>query len=82
MQKKVISALWIVGILLIVASIVIPIVVTSVSQFTAAPDIIGGADAPTFRFFAAQFMEKFSWLALIGVCLVIGSVIGWRKYCK
>lgn len=64
-MKKTAVILLIVGFALILASVVI--------AFTSAAnaDIIGGAGWNTFRFYFGQI----SWLAWIGGCVVVASIL-------
>ena len=83
MNKKALRIALVAGLVLIVASIVIPLVLTVAAGTGTNPEqsIIGGADVPAFLFFYSQFSKVYSWFMLIGVCLVIASIIG-RIVCK
>ncbi len=83
-NKKALRITLVVGLVLIVASIVIPLVFTLAAAPGANPEhgIVGGADASSFLFFYSQFSKVYSWFMLIGVCLVIGSIVGRIVYKK
>jgi hypothetical protein len=83
MNKKALRIVLVAGLVLVVASIVIPLVLTVAAGPGASPEhsIIGGAEMPTFLFFYSQFSKVYFWFMLIGVCLLIGSIIG-QIVCK
>ena len=72
MNKKLSFSLLVIGVLLIAASVVTPVI------STVNANVIGGAGWPTFVF----YLGKTAWLAVVGVCLTIVSAVMLAKYKK
>ncbi len=69
-RKYIITALLVIGILLILTSIILAVIATS------GIDIIGGADLPTFTFvFTREKNGLYSKLANCGIISVVASVL-------
>lgn len=70
MNKKLPFSLLIIGILLIAASVITPMLAM------ANVNVIGGAGWPTFVF----YFGKNAWLAVVGACLTIVSAVMLAKH--
>ena len=78
MRKTILKTFLIIGIVLIVASVVIPLLITGAMASKPEQSIIGGSDAPTFLYVYWQYSS----MTFVGMILLIGAWIGLKKSIK